>query len=109
MTPIYTVLEKSTARTVIQLPEYVDDDPGEADEGKIDEMAAGTNCFAFDLSATRAIPTSWLRMIWRVTQLAKGTGKRIVVVGMKDEVRRKADLIALEKQLTLVNKLEDAK
>lgn len=109
MTTVYSVVEKGAARTVVQLPDYVDDDPSDADERDIEAMASATDCLAFDLSATRAIPTSWLRMMWRVTQLAKGTDKRIFVVGVKPEVRRKADLIALEKQLHMRDTLEDAK
>lgn len=104
----YTVLEEA-ARVVIKFVDYVVDDPDGDQEKKLLELAGRFPCVAFDLSATRAIPTRWLRLFWHVTKLAKNTGKNVWVVGIKPEVSRKADLIALKSELKFAASLEEAK
>lgn len=78
----------------------------EADLEAAVDSTAGT--VAVDLSKTEVLTSEWFRFLNALTIRAAGSGKRLVVVGMSNTLKKTADALALSRKLAQAPTIDEA-
>jgi anti-anti-sigma regulatory factor len=77
------------------------------DEEQLARLVDRFDNVACDLTLTEAIASDWLRWIARLSTRAKKVGKRVFLVGVKEQVLKTSDLLGLKEELTIVKTLAE--
>jgi anti-anti-sigma regulatory factor len=92
---LYIIDEIDDDQAVIKFADKCDFPVLKEDEEVIDRLLSEKDTVGFDLSATTAIGSVWVRLLALKTRVAKDSGKRFICIGMSDEVGAVADIIGI--------------
>jgi len=94
---------------VVTFAEYVDHVRTPEHDSELDGLVESHQLVICDLSGSRKVTSDWLRFLLRLSVRAKRMGKRVAIVGMKENVKETSDMIGLGGGLDLYSSLEEAR
>ena len=104
----YTV-QPANGEVVIVFVEYVDHERTPEYDRELDDLVERHTLVICDISKSKKVTSDWLRFLRRLTVKADNMGKRLVLVGMRDNVRESSDVLGLADDLELCPTLEEAR
>jgi anti-anti-sigma regulatory factor len=78
-----------------------------ADEDTLAGLVERFDLVACDLTHTDAIASEWLRWMARMSIQANSAGKKLFLVGVKEQVLKTADVLGLKEELRMVKTLDE--
>lgn len=100
--------ELDSDRVVARFAEYVDGRRTSALEDSLSTAIRRHQKTACDVRDSKEIVSEWLVLLADLSVEARKSGHRVSVVGLNENLRKSADVLGLEGQLTLVSSIEEA-
>ena len=94
---------------VITFAQYVDHERTPDHDRELEDLVGRHKLVVCDLSGSRKVTSDWLRFLLRLTVKATKMGKRVAIVGMRDNVRQTSDVLGLLGALDLCRTLDEAR
>lgn len=108
MTQAYETSEPEGGVVILRFVEYVDQLRRPADDERAFALVDRHEVVVCDLSNCVEIVSRWLKLLARMSDRAHDAGKRVVLVGVSDAIRRSSDWLGLSDDLELFETLEAA-
>ena len=94
---------------VVTFAQYVDHERTPEHDSELDDLVERNQLVICDLSGSRKVTSDWLRFLLRLSVKAKKMGKRVAIVGMRDNVKETSDVLGLRGELDLCDSVEEAR
>ena len=92
----FEISEVDTQRAIVRFAEHVDHRRTPELESQLEQVLRKHRRVACDVSGCQTIDSDWLTLIHDLTLEARDSGKRWVVVGLGEVLKKSADILGLE-------------
>jgi anti-anti-sigma regulatory factor len=108
MTQAYEISEPRDGVVILRFAAYVDQLRRPADDERAFALVDRHEVVVCDLSESVEVVSRWLKLLARMSDRARDAGKRVVLVGVRDGIRRSSDWLGLSEDLELFDTKEAA-
>jgi anti-anti-sigma regulatory factor len=91
----FAVTQPARGAVIVTCGEFVDHPRDRIAEQMCERWVDDNELVVLDVSKSIEIITPWLKLFARLSARARATGKRLVLVGLRDDVRESADYMGL--------------
>jgi anti-anti-sigma regulatory factor len=108
MTNPYTEDELENGVVVLRFEEYVDQVRGPENDQHVFNLVDRHEKVVCDLTSCVEIVSRWLKLLSLMSDRASDAGKSVVLVGVRESIRRSSDWLGLSDCFTLAETIDEA-
>jgi anti-anti-sigma regulatory factor len=102
----YRIERADERRAIVRFAEICDHERTAERRRALNELIATVDEVVCDLTNTRTIVSGWIRLLEQLSVDAERMGKRFIVAGVSEIVKKSADIIGVGERLTIVKTVE---